>query len=654
MKNLLLSVQVALLCLVWQVALASAATSPDLTSVPTFDLGADSAFPIEVAADMLFIEDPEHDLTIDSALASKDWRSINRNSPNFGFTASAFWFRFDVNNLATAKKEVLIELPIPFLDDVQINRFSYGRGEVEILEAYSVGDQYPFEQRPILHQNFVIPLNLEPGNNSILMRVAADGTVEAPLYIWTPDTFMIATAKDRLLQGIWFGIVGIMVIYNLFLYFSIRDKSYLYYVGFAFGYLMFQVCLNGYGFAYLWPEQLYWNSFAISVFIALCNFCTAMLVISFLRLKKTTRFGYRLMSLMAMISASLLILCFILPYSTTVRLTSGMTVISCSMALTFGYYMWWRGDHYARYFCFAWTAAFGGIGIFSAEKFGVLPANFWTTNAGQIGVMMLVALLSLALANRFNREKELRLRAQESSLENEKLARQTQDQLLEAKMNANKELEHKVAERTQTLQKALEDLENANARLEIVSTTDALTTLYNRGHFESRLDTEFKRAIRHRRELSVILCDIDHFKNINDSFGHKAGDECLRQVSLIFKNRITRSGDLIARYGGEEFIILLVDTPIIIAEQLAESLRIEVEHIRLESDQRTVPITASFGVASLTQSPVKNAEELVHRADIALYSAKNSGRNRVKTWGIEANESLSMTKSGSVFDKTSG
>ena len=606
------------------------------TPVPKLEFGADKKMPIDVATRMLFIEDPEHTLSRQDVLSSKTaWQEISRTSPNFGFTSSAFWFRFDIVNTETRAMDALIELPIPFLDDVEFSRFERASSGIRFLESYRVGDKYPFSDRPIQHQNHVVPITLSPGENQMLVRVAAAGTVEVPIYIWRPEAFMLATAEDRLLQGIWFGIVGIMVIYNLFLFFSIRDKSYLYYVGFAFGYLMFQVCLKGYGFAYLWPNQLYWNSFAISVFIALCNLSAAMLVISFLRLKRNTLFGYRLISLMALISGVLLILSFVLPYSITVRLTSAMTVITCSLSLAFGYWMWWKGDHYARYFCFAWTAAFGGIGIFSAEKFGVLHANFWTTNAGQIGVMMLVALLSLALANRFNREKELRLSAQESSLESEKLARRSQDQLLKAKVNANRELEHKVAERTQTLQQALEELEHANTRLELLSTTDSLTTLFNRGHFENRLDIEFKRALRHHRDLSVILCDIDHFKQINDGFGHKAGDECLRQVALIFKNKITRSGDVIARYGGEEFIILLVDTPLIMAEQVAENLRQEIEHMAMQTDRRPVPVTASFGIASLNQSPLRDAEELVHRADIALYEAKNTGRNRVRTWGLK-------------------
>lgn len=592
-----------------------------------------TGFPVYVGVNMQYMEDPEHTLEINDLLSRPmQWQSIDREAPNFGFTSTAFWFRFTLDNDRNTAQSILMELPIPFLDDVRMHRVAEGK----TLESHRVGDRYPFSERPIEHNNFLLPFTLEPGKNQFIMRVAAAGSVEAPLYIWTPESFSIENAQLQLIQGIWIGIVGIMVIYNLFLYFFIRDPSYLYYVGFAFAYLMFQVSLKGYGFAYIWPNQVEWNSFCISTFIALAAFSASRMIMSFLKLHKHSPLGNRLLSAFSWFALLILVLTFFVPYTTTIRITSIMTGIICVLSLWFGYLMWWRGDHYAKYFCLAWTAAFGGIGILTIEKFGVIPSNFWTNNAGQIGVMMLVALLSLALANRFNREKELRLKAQESSLEHEKLARRSQEDLLKAKETANTQLEQKVAERTRTLERALKELESVNGRLEILSTTDALTTLYNRGHFENRLEIEFKRAHRHQRDLSVIICDLDHFKVINDTYGHKAGDECLRQVSLILKHRLNRSGDLIARYGGEEFIILLADTSAQDAADLAEKLCEEIRAIGMESQQHRFSVTASFGVASLQQSDIRNAEELVHNADMALYRAKNAGRDQVVVWENDA------------------
>ena len=642
-----------IVCLLYKVFIFVLFTSPNWASsdtlpTPTTDYSPDMLAPVSIGARMLHMKDPEHLENIASILQSdaRDkgtvksntarntlknrlrWAKIERSSPNFGFTNTAYWFKFNINNTSPNDLKIYIELPIPFLDDIEI----YQTLDFKIQTKHLVGDQYPFSARPIQHENFVMPFTLLPGDNLMYMRVASAGTVEAPLIIWQSEAHARATADEHFLQGIWAGIIGIMVIYNLLLFFSIRDVNYLYYVFFSFGYLFFQICLKGYGFAYLWPNQLDWNSFSISTFIALSNLSVLMLMISFLKLKERNPITYKIMSIVAFISGVLLLLTFLIPYSFTIRLTSAITMITCSMSLILGYIALFKGDPDARYFCLAWTATFVGISILGAVKFGLIPANFWTNNAGQIGVVCLVSLLSFALANRFNREKELRINAQNSSLESEIVARQSQEQLLQSKVFANDQLELKVEERTKTMQKALLELENANSRLELASTTDSLTTLFNRGHFESRLNVEFKRAARHNRELSAIICDIDHFKSVNDTYGHKVGDDCLRSVALTFKNKITRSGDLIARFGGEEFIILLVDTPLEDAMSIAQSLCDAIRHTNLHSNHQQIAITASFGVASLTQTPTEGAEALIHHADIALYQSKNNGRDQVTAW----------------------
>ena len=620
---------------------------------PVIYFSPENLAPIAVGANMLFLKDPEHLENINTILQSDArtessrieneslnkpsdsflaWKNIERSSPNFGFTDTAYWFRFSIHNKSKNDQKVYIELPIPFLDDVEL----YRTENFQIQEQHLVGDKYPFSSRPVQHQNFVMPFTLLPGNNLMYMRIASAGTVEAPLTLWQPEQHANATADEHFLQGIWAGIIGIMVIYNLLLFLSIRDINYLYYVCFSFGYLFFQISLRGYGFAYLWPTQLEWNSFSISTFIALSNLSVLMLMISFLKLKERNPFAYQVMSVIAFISGILLLLTFLIPYSFTIRLTSIITMITCSMSLILGYVSLFRGDPDARYFCLAWTTTFIGISILGAVKFGLIEANFWTNNSGQIGVVLLVSLLSFALANRFNREKELRISAQESSLENEKIARNSQSQLLQAKIHANDQLELKVEERTKSMQQALEQLESANSRLELASTTDALTTLFNRGHFESRLSIEYKRATRHKRELSAIICDIDYFKAVNDTYGHKTGDDCLRNVALVLKNKVTRSGDLIARFGGEEFIILLVDTPLKEAVIIAQSLCDEIRHANLYSNHNQINITASFGISSLSQAPVKSAEDLIHHADVALYQAKRNGRDQITVWKTKA------------------
>lgn len=603
--------------------------SPSQNTTPSTLYVPDRARGTSIGAKMLYLEDIQHEQSIHSILErAHNWQQIKRTSPNFGFTSSAYWFKFDIENAIGKDTPVYLEVALPFLDKVEV----YKVRDNKIIKQYVVGDTYPFKERPISHQNYILPYTLSPGNNEFVMRIASSGTVEAPLVVWDIERHAAFAAQDHLIQGIWAGMLGIMVIYNLLLFFSIRELSYLYYVTFTLSYLLFHISLKGHGFAYLWPESLAWNSYAISVFIGGCNVSILLLIMEFLTLKKTTPSIYRVVQTLVVISSISLILSFIAPYSITIRLSSALALIVCLISFTLGYVALFRGHPDARYYCLAWTTTFIGLGILGLVKFGILPANIFTNNAGQTGILFLVSLLSLALAARINREKEMRIEAQESVLSSEKMLRASQEELLEAQTSINTQLESKVKERTQSMQRALTELEQANNRLELASTTDSLTTLFNRRHFESRLHIELKRAERHNRELSVILCDLDRFKSINDSYGHKTGDECLRHASVILKNTITRSGDLIARYGGEEFIILLVDTSLKEAEHVANTLCKAFANSIFESNGQIIEFTASFGVSSISQKAPKSADELVTRADIAMYEAKNNGRNQVKLW----------------------
>ncbi|MDX9767759.1 MAG: diguanylate cyclase [Ectothiorhodospiraceae bacterium] len=186
--------------------------------------------------------------------------------------------------------------------------------------------------------------------------------------------------------------------------------------------------------------------------------------------------------------------------------------------------------------------------------------------------------------------------------------------------SANLELEHKVRERTR-------ELNEVNVRLERQALTDVLTGIANRRHFMAQAEVEVARAHRHDRPLSLLMFDIDHFKNINDEFGHANGDRVLVAVTQALHDTL-RSGDLLARIGGEEFAVLLPDTDIDRAVDLAERLRQVVEATEVACDTRSIRVTISGGVAALCEAD-SNVEPILKRADDALYRSKANGRNRI-------------------------
>ncbi len=175
-------------------------------------------------------------------------------------------------------------------------------------------------------------------------------------------------------------------------------------------------------------------------------------------------------------------------------------------------------------------------------------------------------------------------------------------------------------------------LEESNRRLTELSNQDSLTGIANRRCFDATLEREYSRLKRSHSKLSIILIDIDYFKDYNDFYGHVMGDECLRLIGRALSRCINRSVDLAARYGGEEFACILPDTDINTAVKIAENIRQQIHDLKIEHKKSLVSkyVTASFGVTTVEYSPETALEEIVATADRLLYKAKVSGRNRIE------------------------
>ncbi|TPH12519.1 sensor domain-containing diguanylate cyclase [Litorilituus lipolyticus] len=173
-------------------------------------------------------------------------------------------------------------------------------------------------------------------------------------------------------------------------------------------------------------------------------------------------------------------------------------------------------------------------------------------------------------------------------------------------------------------------LEQANQELAILSQTDGLTQLFNRSHWELCLQAEYKRWSRSDHASSLVMLDIDHFKNVNDSYGHLVGDEVIRHLSELIRKHV-RETDVSGRYGGEEFAILLADTPIENAKIFAERLRSEVEKSVVKHNDIEIQYTISIGVAEVEKT-INTYEAWIECADNALYRSKEEGRNRISLY----------------------
>ena len=203
----------------------------------------------------------------------------------------------------------------------------------------------------------------------------------------------------------------------------------------------------------------------------------------------------------------------------------------------------------------------------------------------------------------------------------------TRNRLYQVLQQQNSQLKSEIAERT----RIEEALRQANEQLSLLASLDGLTGLANRRKFDEQIAWEWERSKRERTPLSLLIIDVDHFKNYNDTYGHLLGDDCLKQVAQTLQTICQRATDLVARYGGEEFVILLPHTDRQGAERLAHQIQQAIaEQAIPHQNAPTAPqVTLSMGLVSLIPQSPTTVSDFIHLADQALYQAKLTGRNRL-------------------------
>lgn len=214
-----------------------------------------------------------------------------------------------------------------------------------------------------------------------------------------------------------------------------------------------------------------------------------------------------------------------------------------------------------------------------------------------------------------------------------------------------KQLEREFSRTVDLLRQRNQELEMLNQQLWKLSHTDELTGYFNRRHIVSRMEEEISRGLRYEMSLSIVLADIDHFKRINDTFGHLAGDRALQTIADLFRSKL-RESDLIGRFGGEEFLLILPHTDLGGAEAFCHRLRDHVEKHPLQLGDQSITMTASFGVSTLSPD-MDTSHKLLRIADRNLYRAKYLGRNRVVA-DCGVNETLLLDSGNEIAIPDSG
>jgi diguanylate cyclase len=559
------------------------------------------------------------------AMPAAAWTQNDAHIFNKGYNSAAWWLRFDVQKRLEVSDRLLLAVSYPVLDEVEVFVLQNGTA----VSHFRLGDKQPFQARPLSHRHFLVPLPLQPEQAyTVLLRVRSTSSVQVPLTLWQERAFYDHDQRRMAGQGLYFGAMLVMVLYNLFIFFVVRDRNYLYYVLYAVSFPFFLGSLNGLTFQFLWPEATHWNDQAILVALNSIVFFGIVFTVRFLQLKKQLRWMILPLTGFAVGAVLLASAAFFVGYNHLIRPTIVVATVGSFFVLSAGILCWRKGDSSARFYTIAFSSMLVAGIVLGLNKFQVIPTNLMTENATQLGSAIEVLLLSFALADRINLERRLRFRAQQEAL-------QAQTEVLESQRRANEMLEQRVQERT-------EALEFANRRLAALSATDQLTGLRNRRFLDEMLTEEVVRCFRYRHSIAFLLLDIDHFKHFNDTYGHLVGDDCLRSVADALRQAVRTQVDRIARYGGEEFCVVLPETDADGARVVAERIRAAVEALEFLVNGRRVPVTVSVGVAAVVPPSAELTQLLILSADKALYEAKAAGRNRVVQADVEVGPAETM------------
>lgn len=348
---------------------------------------------------------------------------------NAGYSRSVFWLRLDLEyrpQQAHEARNWLLELAYPPLDHLELY-LPDRDGKYRLVQR--TGDALPFDSRQIKQNNYLFELRLEPAQpQRLYLRLESQGSIQAPLTLWAPNAYLEEQPGRIYVLGIIYGVLLVMLVYNLFIFLSVRDTSYLYYILYIASFGLYQVSVNGAGIQYFWPDSPWWANAATPFLIGSAALFGCQFARSFLHTGEHSPWVDRLLLVMMAAGAGVMILALSVSYATALRLATYLALTFTVVIFGAGVLAWLRGMRVARYFIFAWSAFLLGGVVNTLMVLGYLPNVFITMYASQIGSALEVGLLSLALADRINAMKEERARIlQEAGAKLEALNRELAD-----------------------------------------------------------------------------------------------------------------------------------------------------------------------------------------------------------------------------------
>lgn len=553
---------------------------------------------------IMLLKDDEGKLSIQQVASDElasQFHPLTDGGNSLGFSDATYWAKFQLKTDTSLNESLVLHFNYAYLDQLTLYR---ARPDGTYSED-SFGDHYPYSQREIDYRTLVLKLYQAAGETqTYYLRLKTQGAMLIPVSIWKASAFIAYADKSALSHGFYYGIMIILMIVSSMVYFKLRNILYLSYALYLLNIILLQMSINGFGFQFLWPDLFYLaNRINILVinFVVITGFWFCGLFLQVWKRNVSFKYLYNFFILAGVFNV---LISLVGDYSIAVFLSAGVAVFLAPVVIGSNIVAMSRGYKGARLFLVVSGIFLLGVIVAGMVFMGWIERSFLTFHSMQIASLVEIIILGYMLMNNVSelyKQKELATLKAQPYLE-----------------QINQNLEQQVESRTR-------ELNEKNRMLIELSLHDSMSGLLNHNASIDQLKVLTSSAKRYGHVFAVIMLDIDHFKSINDRYGHPSGDLVIKQIASILKSS-TRASDICGRYGGEEFIVLLPETDEQGAVGLAEQIRCSVMKIQIEEIEN-LQISASFGVATFDhENPLS---DLISQADEALYAAKRNGRNQV-------------------------
>ncbi|MFT6432639.1 MAG: diguanylate cyclase [Candidatus Azotimanducaceae bacterium] len=579
----------------------------------TINSGVDS---LNLGSSIEYYIDPTGNLTVEDVQTLEDvlWQKNTNATITLGFTDSVYWFRTRITN-NSKDTAFLLHAGYPRFDQID----TYQLVDNNFIH-HGMGIGVPTSEKLISHREHLVSVEIRSnGVTTLFIRAKTTGSFLLPLRLWRAIAFFQSDSLKNLWSGALLGVWLIVMIFNLVIFSALNHSSIISFVSFTLFFGVYQFSAMGLG-------RQYWGK-SIESYDAILIFSIGSAIISIyffltelLQLKQTSKLGEMVLRITAGAAICCMLGYIIFDYATVIPYLAALTILMSTLVVIIGAQAALKGSRLALYSTIAWAILGAGIITQALISLDLMVANFLTEQAGPIAFIIMIISVSFAIAAELRQQRQ---KQQELDRDQYQLERTQQ-------LAQNKELEGRVHERTEELETALQELSAAHETLKELNTVDAMTGIKNRTYFDSTFEQEWRRAIRQHYPLSLMLLDIDHFKKVNDTYGHLVGDQCLREIAMLIKSVLRRPADILARYGGEEFVVLLPYVESDNAVFLAEQIRAKIANTQLKIDGHLLNITLSIGVSTKYPREADDRKDFIQASDVALYRAKDNGRNNIQ------------------------